>query len=199
LNVGDNVGRNLDAINEIMQSAMADLSATDALVIDVRINDGGEDAVSLAIASYFTDQRRLALTRVARSHAGDTAPVEAYIDSANETPYLNPVAVIAAPDTASAAEIFLMAMSSLPQVTLVGENSQGILSEIFARTLPNEWVVTLSNEVFTDSMGLNHEVTGVPPQVNAPTFSLEAIAESRDAAIDAALETLGYPQLSLGQ
>jgi len=199
LDVGDNVGRNLDAINEIMQSAMADLSATEALIIDVRINGGGEDAVSLAIANYFTDQRRLAVTRVARSHAGDTAPVEAYIDSANETPYLNPVAVIAAPDTASAAEIFLMAMSSLPQVTLVGENSQGILSVILSRTLPNDWVVSLSNEVYADAMGVNHEVTGVPPQVTAATFSLEAIEEGRDAAIDAALDTLGYSQLSSGQ
>jgi C-terminal processing protease CtpA/Prc len=173
-----------------MTAIMVDLRSTNAMIIDVRVNHGGEDAFSLAIATYFTDQRRLAVSKFARSVFGATAQVEAYIEPANDTPYLNPVAVIGAPDTASAAEIFLMAMSSLPQTTLVGENSNGVLSDILSKTLPNGWEIGLSNEVYLDSVGVNHEVNGVPPTVTAPTFSLQAMEQGRDIAIDAALETL---------
>jgi len=193
---GDDAAANLAAINTIMPNVMSDLQDTKALIIDVRRNGGGEDVVSLAIAGYFTDQPRLAVSKLARSHAGDTNPIDAYIDAATDTPYLNPVAVMAAPDTASAAEIFVMAMSALPQVTLVGESTNGVLSEIMSKSLPNGWEVGLSNEVYTDSLGFNHEVSGVPAQIEAPTFSLEAIDQNRDAAIDAALTSLGFSELS---
>jgi hypothetical protein len=186
----------LEVINDIMATVMADLQNTSAMIIDVRANNGGEDALSLAIAGYFTDQRRLAVSKFTRSVSGATEPVEAYIEPANDTPYLNPLVVLQASDTASAAEIFLMAMSALPQTTLVGENSSGILSDILSKTLPNGWEIGLSNEVYLDSVGVNHEVNGVPPAITAPTFSLQAMEQGRDAAIDAALETLGYPELS---
>ncbi|MEJ2622096.1 MAG: S41 family peptidase [Candidatus Thiodiazotropha sp.] len=186
----------LPATKEIMTSILTDLKNTHAMIVDVRVNDGGEDAVGLTIAGFFTDQKRLAVSKFARPASGPTELVDAYIKPLNDTPYLNPVAVIGAPDTASAAEIFLMAMSLLPQTTLVGENSNGILSDILPKTLPNGWEVGLSNEVYLDANGVSHEVTGVPPAVTAPTFSLQAIEEGRDAAIDSALETLGYAELS---
>lgn len=194
----DSVEAELTAVNTIMTEVLADLGNTEALIIDVRVNGGGQDAVSLAIANYFADQKRLAVSKYARSYLGNTEPVEAYLQPANDTPYLNPIAVIGSPDTASAAEIFLMAMSALPHVTLVGENSNGILSDILSKSLPNEWEIGLSNEVYTDYLDVNHEVTGVPPAVQAPTFSLEAMAEGRDAAIDAALEVLGFAELQRG-
>jgi C-terminal processing protease CtpA/Prc len=190
------VQADIEAINEIMTVVMADLQNTNAMIIDVRSNGGGEDAVSLAIASYFTDQRRLAVSKFTRSVFGTTEPVEAYIDSVSETPYLNPVVILQAPDTASAAEVFLMAMASLPQVTLLGENSSGELSDIIMKTLPNGWEIGLSTEVYLDSVGVNHEVNGVTPSITASTFSLQAIEQGRDAALDTALETLGYPELS---
>lgn len=188
----DSVEADLRGINSIMKNALSDLENTSGLIIDVRNNGGGEDAVSLAIASYFSDEQRLAASKFSRSYAGNTAVVEAYINPAMQTPYLQPIAVIGASDTSSAAEIFLMAMSALPNVTLVGENSNGILSDLLSKTLPNGWEISLSNEVFTDYQGVNHEVTGVPPQVRAATFSIEAIEQNRDAAIDAAIATLGF-------
>jgi len=193
---GDDAAANLEAINNIMPTVMTDLQNTSAMIIDVRANPGGEDVVSLAIASYFTDMSRLAVSKFARSHAGNTDLINALIEPANDAPYLNPVAVLASPDTASAAEIFVMAMSALPQVTLVGESTNGILSDTLSKSLPNGWEVSLSNEVYTDAFGFNHEVSGVPAQIDAPTFSLEAIEQNRDAAIDAALTSLGFDDLS---
>jgi C-terminal processing protease CtpA/Prc len=191
----DSIEANLTAISTIMKHVLNDLQDTSALIIDVRVNGGGEGAISLAIASYFADQKRLAVSKYVRSYKGNTDPIDVYLEPANTNTYTNPVAVIGSPDTASAAEIFLMTMSTLPYVTLVAENSNGIHSDILSKSLPNGWEIGLSNEVYTDYLGVNHEVTGVPPVVQAPTFSLEAMAEDSDPAIDASLETLGFGEL----
>ena len=64
--------------------------------------------------------------------------------------------MIGSPDTASATEIFYMTMSTLPYVTLVGENSNVIYSDILSKSLPNGWEIRLSNEVHTDYLGVDH-------------------------------------------
>lgn len=183
---------NTAAIKNIMADVMVDLGNTQAMIIDVRKNIGGHDTVSKAIASHFIDQTTLYGSKLARSYMGDTAIVESYMEPASASPYLNPVAVIAGVQSASAAESFTLAMKSLPQVTLVGENTNGILSDVLEKTLPNGWEIWLANEVYFDHLGENHEVTGITPDVEAPAFSLEAIEEGNNAAIDAALTALGY-------
>lgn len=50
----------------------------------------------------------------------------------------------------SAAEIFILAMTQLPQVRLLGRNSSGALSDSLGSGLPNEWSFSLSNEVYRD-------------------------------------------------
>ena len=191
-NGDDSVDANLNAINTIMQLALTDLQDTRAMIIDVRSNPGGEDIIGLAIANYFTDETRLVASKSARNFAGATDIVEAFISPANDTPYLNPVVVIASSDTGSAAEVFLLAMNALPSVTLVGENSNGIFSNILSKSLPNGVEFGLSNEVYTDFQGINYEGTGISPDVEAEIFSIEAIERNTDPAINAALETLGF-------
>lgn len=175
----------------VMANAMDDLRDTQAIIIDVRKNFGGHDTVSKVVASHFVGQRSLYGSKLARSYMGDTATVEAFIEPV-ESPYLNPVAVIAGVETASAAESFTLAMKAQPQVTLVGENTNGILSDVLEKTLPNGWKIWLANEVYFDHLGVNYEVIGIPADVEAPVFSLEAIAAGYNAAIDAALQVLGY-------
>jgi len=191
-NEDDSLDANLSAANTIIPSALTDLQDTSAMIIDIRFNGGGSDAISLAIANYFTDEERLVVSKTARSFAGETNVVEAFISPANESLYLQPIVIIAQSGTASAAEIFMMAMNALPNVTLVGENSSGIFSNKLEKSLPNGWEFTLSNEVYTDYMGMNYEGTGIPPDIEAATFSVEAITQGTDPAIEAALETLGF-------
>jgi len=175
-----------------MSDVIDDLSDTQSLIIDLCSTGGGHDEVSIAIAGHFTDQRRLVGSKFARSYLGDTDAVEIWVEPADTTPYLNPVAVIGGVETASAAETFLLTMKSLPQVTLVGESSNGILSDVLEKTLPNGWEIWLANEVYLDIQGQSHEVNGVAPEVEAPVFSLEAIDTGYNPAIDAALQALGY-------
>lgn len=182
----------LAAVDRIMPLVLSDLQDTDALIIDVRRNGGGTDAVSLAIANYFTDETRLVVSKRARSYLGESAELTASISPATQNPFLKPIVILSSPDTGSAAEVFLMAMKALAQVTLMGENSEGIFSDTLVKTLPNDWEVGLSNEVYTDSTGANFEVTGIPVDVPIEAFSIDALLQGADPVIDAALVTLGF-------
>jgi carboxyl-terminal processing protease len=178
------------AVQEIMDRVMGDLRDTHAMIIDVRFNGGGDDAVSLAIANRFTDKRRLAITKTTRSYRGETPRREAYLMPEGDTPYLRPVAVIAGPDSASATEIFVMAMRALPQVTQIGEHTNGILSDELYKSLPKGWKFSLSNEVYYDYLGVNHEVKGIIPHIEAPVFSLKDLETGHNSALEAALKAL---------
>ena len=191
---GLNQSANVATITELMPQVMADLENTQALIIDVRNNIGGHDDVSQVIASHFVAETTLAASRFARTASGNSETVEAWIEPADETPYLNPVAVITGVETASAAETFTMTLKSLPHVTQVGENTNGIFSDVLEKTLPNGWEIWLANEVYLDSNGVNHEVTGLTPDMEADVFSLEGIEDGRNIAIDAALEVFGITQ-----
>lgn len=189
LDNGSNTLANLRVIHDFMPRLIRDLQHTKAMIIDVRFNTGGEDSISLAIASYFADRRRQVLSKKARYWAGETKPVNAIVNPA-QIRYLKPIIVLGSKDTLSAAEIFLMVMNAFPHVTLMGENSSGALSDLLNKKLPNGWSVSLSNEVYMDATGNEHEVTGIPPEINVSPFSIKAIANGKNAAIEKALRQL---------
>lgn len=184
------VTEQLAALAPVLDQMQADLRDSQVMIVDVRLNGGGDDAIALAIASRFSDQPNAVLRKSARSYLGERPEVGASLAPTAEA-WLKPVAVIASGDTASAAETFLLAMKQLPQVTLIGQPSNGALSDTLPKRLPNGWVVTLSNEIYRDAAGQGYEVSGVAPAVSVPTFNLAAIEAGEDPAIAAALVALG--------
>jgi C-terminal processing protease CtpA/Prc len=95
--------------------------------------------------------------------------------------------MIVGADTASAAEVFAIPMHRLPQVTVIGERTAGILSDILQKPLPNGWFVGLSNEVYLDAQGVSFEGTGLTPDIEVPVFRLEDIEAGIDPALEQAL------------
>jgi C-terminal processing protease CtpA/Prc len=79
-----------------------------------------------------------------------------------------------------------------PHVTRVGANTQGVFSDELDRTLPNGWTFELSNESYQAEDGRSFEGTGVPPDIEVPVFSREDLANSRDSALEKALEVLTH-------
>jgi carboxyl-terminal processing protease len=173
--------------NDVRQ-AMSDLHDTHVMIIDIRVNGGGFDLVGLGIASYFTEHSYVAFTKKAVNGNDFTPQTEIFVEPARdqELRYSGQVILIVSESTASAAEIFTMAMSELPQVTLMGRNTSGELSDMLPKTLPNSWTFTLSNEVYLTPKGDSYEMTGIPPDIRPETDVL--LLSERQAGVDSWME-----------
>ncbi|KZN64642.1 S41 family peptidase [Pseudoalteromonas luteoviolacea] len=181
--------QHLKAAHEMMTRVIADLKDTEAMIIDVRHNTGGDDAISLAIASYFADRDVLAFNKQAINQAGRGIPMRQKL-TANPFAYTQPVYLLTSQLTVSAAEVFTMAMDQFKQVTKVGEETAGALSDALRFTLPNGWRISLSNEVYRNAQGDAFEHIGFIPDHQVPAFSRHDLEAQRFETYDFVLNKL---------
>jgi len=174
-----------------MASAFAEVAAAlsdaKALIIDLRYNPGGSDSVSFGIASHFTAQPLDVLTKTTRNGDTQTTPFIATVQPVSNTPLNQPTLILTSNLTGSAAEIFTMALREMPQVTIMGENTGGGLSDILSFTLPNGWELGLSHQTYLTMDGTLFEGTGLP--VDIP-FEIETapLARGEDPLLRAAFD-----------
>jgi hypothetical protein len=166
-----------------------------ALVIDVRINFGGSDPYGLEIASRLATREYLAYTKEARSDPVDRnkwTPGDASMVSPSLAPgFRGPVVELIGPLTISAGETFTQAlMGRIPHVTRIGENTQGVFSDVLGKKLPNGWQFGLPNEVFRTPQGSTFDGPGIPPDIAVPVFADADVAAGKDPAMTKALEIL---------
>src|SRR5215467_3818888 len=172
-----------------------------ALVIDVRINFGGDDPYGLEIASRLATADYLAYTKVARADPGDrnkwTPQDPSMVHPSTRPGFRGPVAELIGPLTISAGETFTQAlMARTPHVTRIGENTQGVFSDVLDRRLPNGWSFGLPNEVFRTAGGVAFDGVGVPPDIQVPVFAEPDVAAGKDPAMARALEILSQQMSS---
>jgi hypothetical protein len=174
------------ALVPALDRALAALRHTRSLIVDLRMNGGGFDALALLFASRFADRERLVFTKapVRRGRALPSARIQ--VTPRGET-YTRPIRVLTSPRTGSAAEILTLALSALPHVTRIGEPTLGILSDNLYKRLPNGWEVGLSNERYEAPGGELYEGRGIPPQVPAPVWVEGDLRNGYRRAIDVAL------------
>ncbi len=152
------------AVARAMDRAIQAFEPCEAVIVDVSLNGGGLDVISSQIAGYFTPDRIVGYQKYA-GDAAESAPQPIYIEPSKQPPFTGPVYVITSEETASAAEIFVMAMRALPNTVHVGQVTEGILSDTLDKRLPNGWEITLSNEIYLDSASSPWEDSGIPPHV----------------------------------
>ena len=180
----DDNAAELAALEEALDHCLEDIQDSAGLIVDVRTNNGGQDFLSMAIASRFVSTEQLAFSKQARQ-GNDKAELQyAYIQPRGDFQYLKPVVLLTSTSTVSAAEVFTLIMRSLPQVTVVGEATQGALSNTLERKLPNGFSFSLSNEFYYSTEGEWFEGSGIPVDVEVPFFT----QEQREAESDAGLE-----------
>ena len=184
------------ALEPVLDNILKDLGNLPGMIVDVRKNEGGHDTVALAIAGRFADTKRVFGSKRAFENGHRTPPQDLFVEPTDGPRYRGRVALLTSSETASAAEVFALAMQSLPQVTLVGEATMGIFSDQFGRSLPNGWKFSLSNEIYLTPNGKVLEATGVPPDVSAPFLTLEDHENGVDGGIEAAIATLNAPPRS---
>ncbi len=164
------------------------------IVIDLRVNGGGADALGLRLASRLTAREYFAYAKHARNDAGDPTrftrrqPISVTPDAPS---YAGPVVILTGGSTISAGETFTQAMMERsPRPVRIGENTQGVFSDVLMRFLPNGWMFILPNEEFLTRSGETFDVTGIPPHVRTPVFTDEEFARNRDSAFDRAVSLL---------
>ncbi len=81
-------------------------------------------------------------------------------------------------------------MRSLDDVTIVGENTHGILSDSLPKFLSSGIYFSLSNEEYQSPDGEIFKRIGVPPDIEAVHFSKSDREEGRDTALEVAASSL---------
>jgi C-terminal processing protease CtpA/Prc len=173
------------AIDEVV-AASAEL---DGMVVDVRFNDGGSDGIALALAARFADRKRFAFSVETRDGSGWTPRRDYYVQPAGERQFEKPVVLLTSALTVSAAEIFTLAMRTLPHVTVVGETTAGGHSTMTLRNLPNGFGFTLPFERVFAADGVCYEGVGLDPSLSV-AFDPDAFVAGDDTMLTAALEVL---------
>ena len=179
------------AAHKAMQSIMQKIndSKYDNLVLDLRLNGGGTDNNSAVLASYFLDKERVVYTKSIWFKDRFSEGQAISISPNDDTRFTKAIMLLISEETASAAEFFVLMMRDLPNVTIIGENSAGELSDIFFRTLPNGWETGLSNQRHVSTDGFNFEGDGIVPDVYV-AMTAEDINAGKDKVLEKALELL---------
>jgi hypothetical protein len=187
----------LQCLQKSLDSIFGTAGSLKGLVIDVRLNKGGDDPLGVEIASRLTDQKYLAYVKAARNSPSLDVPLTfsekqpVWVVPSTRPSFKGKVALLIGPDTVSAGETFTIAlMGRAPHVLRIGLNTQGVFSDVLQRALPNGWRFGLPNEVYYTQDGKAFDATGVPPDTYVPFFTQKDLLDSRDAALEEAIREL---------
>lgn len=164
-----NTASDLQLVREEIDRAVAALADTQALIVDIAVNDGGYDVVSAEVAGRFADRRRPAFT--VRQHRSQGRPDQSwFVEPKGPRQYLKPVYLLTTDRTVSAGDSLALMMRALPHVIQVGQPTSGSISNKLVKSLPGEFIVSFSNESYIDPNGMLYEGRGVPPRVALQVF-----------------------------
>ena len=101
------------------------------------------------------------------------------------------------PLTTSAGETFTQAlMRRSPHIVRIGENTQGVFSDVLGRQLPNGRRFGLPNEIHRTADGTIFDLVGIPPNIEVPVLADADLAAGKDPAMASALEILSQQMSS---
>lgn len=175
-----------------LEKVLAAFEDKEALILDIRFNHGGNDSFSLKLAGRFTDKKYVGYHRQYRNgvlHNSFSDLKTEYVKPRGKTKFLKPVILLTNDKTVSAADVLALIMRELPQVTIMGENTNGSFSDIYSRRLPNGWKVNLSNQRYFSADTINYEGVGVPVDIEVKN-SLADVMAMQDPVIERAIREL---------
>lgn len=176
-------------------AAMNFLADTDALIIDLRENHGGEPSMVAFLASYLFGTRPVQLSGLEFREGGRSeqswtlpyVPGRRYGDK-------KPVYILTSGETFSAAEAFAYDLQNLGRAVLIGETTQG--GAHFVEQIPLDehflaWIPL--GRAVSPVTGTNWEGTGVKPDIAVPA------AEAKTRAHEEALRRLQRESVALSR
>lgn len=188
------LAEDLAALNAGLDQAFDSLADTDNLVVDIRLNGGGYDLASFAILSRLVREPTDVFVKQARDGSEWTEPYTATVEPSTRPSHpQGTIVLLTSSLTASAAETFTMGTLGMPNVTRIGEPTEGIFSDMLVRMLPNGWLFSLSNERYTDPEGSSYEDIGIPVDKEVSLFSRSDLEQGIDSGVEAAVAELSGP------
>lgn len=180
---------------DAVDAALEPLRDTTALVVDVRMNGGGNDGIAFQVAGRFTAQAAVGSWIQYRDGPGhgDLGPLQAR-DVLPRGPwtYPAPVLLLVGRGCMSSCEGFVSAMRALDPVRLVGDPTRGSTGNPGTYPLRAGWTFTVSRWIQYTHDQLLIEGQGIPPAVALP-WTQEALAADEDQALEGALALAAAP------
>ena len=170
-----------------------DLRASRELIIDVRMNGGGNDALALAVAARFADQTRVVgYTRVRNGPGHDdlTAPTARSVSPRGPWQYTRPVTLLIGRGCYSSNESFIATMGEFPHVTLAGDITGGASGNPVRLEMGDGWYYTVPTWIETTAAGRIIEWNGIVPDIVIP-WSPGAMAAGVDDVLEFAVTRTG--------
>ncbi|MEQ8770428.1 MAG: S41 family peptidase [Phycisphaerales bacterium] len=191
VNVASWDGANPEAVEAAFE-ALWRLHDARAIIVDVRMNGGGDETLAKAFAGCFIDEPVLyAKNRyVDPANPGVFGPVlDRIVEPSTRRPrFTGPVAVLSGPVVMSSNEAFVLMMKAAPRATVMGGTTQGSSGNPRPHDLGNGVTIWLPSWQGMDARGVMFEGVGIEPDiaVDAPPERLMRA----DPVLDAALEHL---------
>lgn len=175
----------------VLEDFLKQYADVDGLVIDLRHNQGGDFTFSYSSMGRLVDKTRLCFRSRTKTGPGPDDFTKWYDWSIKPSgTYFNkPIVVLIDRYTISAGERTAVALATLPNVTMMGDNTCGAFATMIGRELANGWYYTLPTQNTLLDDGKCYEGIGVIPDV----YSRNDVADmSRgvDATLVRAMEML---------
>lgn len=133
-----------------------------AVIIDIRINGGGEPAFVQSVVRQFSPEN---------------------YDSNK------PLILLTSGASISAADHFAMNLMDFPNVTIIGERTAGMFSGMLGKKMPNGWEFSLSHETHLAKDGKNYEGIGIPVDIEVVTTK-DVLTTGKDPVLYKAINYL---------
>jgi carboxyl-terminal processing protease len=178
------ISDNLLSTDEILDF----FETTDGLIIDLRNNAGGDMTYTFSEMGRLTDQVRFTHRSKTKNGPGADDYTEWYNwDLSPGTPYFDkPIVLITDRYTISAGERTTMALKTLPNLTHIGDTTNGAHSTKIGKELPNGWYYSVSPQIIEVAEGVSMEGIGLIPDILVKN-TIEEIEAGRDKSLEAAI------------
>jgi hypothetical protein len=166
-----------------------------ALILDVRMNPGGNDQPAFDFAGRFTTSTTTAGFFQFRNGPGhsDFTPRQARTFSPRGSfQFTRPVLLLIGRFCASSNESFIAAMQQLPHVTLIGDTTGGATANAQTFLLGGGWSYTVSRWIEYTVSGQVIEDQGIAPSVPIQASAAD-FQRGRDPVLDYAIARAAQP------
>jgi Peptidase family S41/Tricorn protease C1 domain len=179
-------------MSKAFDNKMNEMADTWAMIIDLRFNGGGNEALAKEIAARFVDRRRVYGKNMYRNgpkHNDLSQQTARMIGPGKSWLYKSPIVVLTGQNTMGAAESLSLMLAQCPQITTMGDHTTGAGANSRTLLLPGEIQVSMPNRLNLLPDGTPIGDNGVMPDIKTD-IPLNKFTKDSDPLVEKALELL---------